>query len=100
MHFLFTPIVYPCSHCDLGTLDSKKIQGKILLCNHSTNDTSEIAKMQELKSLGAAGAILIDDIERAVASTFDSFPATMISSQAADEIHSYMNSTKYVKKHI
>lgn len=33
-------------------------------------------------------------MERGVPDTYNSFPVTQISSQAADEILSYMNSTK------
>ncbi|WOK98805.1 hypothetical protein Cni_G07517 [Canna indica] len=82
------------SHCDVGTLDSKKIQGKIVLCKHLKNDTSETSKLEELKGSEAVGAILIDDLEKDVANTYISFPATKISSQEAAEILSYINSTK------
>ncbi|XP_064962759.1 CO(2)-response secreted protease-like [Musa acuminata AAA Group] len=82
------------SHCDLGTLEANKIRGKIVLCNHSTGDFSKRFRTEELKSSGAVGAIWISDTERGVADTYNSFPVTQISSQAADEILSYMNSTK------
>ncbi|CAL9089721.1 unnamed protein product [Musa textilis] len=82
------------SHCDLGTLDANKIRGKIVLCNHSRGDFSKTARAEGLKSSGAVGAIWINDMERGVADTFNSFPVTQISSQAADDILSYMNSTK------
>ncbi|RRT35838.1 hypothetical protein B296_00051075 [Ensete ventricosum] len=82
------------SHCDLGTLDANKIRGNIVLCNHSRGDFSKTARTDGLKSSGAVGAIWINDMERGVADIYNSFPATQISSQAADEILSYMNSTK------
>ncbi|XP_042392550.1 CO(2)-response secreted protease-like [Zingiber officinale] len=83
------------SHCDYETLDSKKIKGKIVLCiNNKNDDSSETLKIDGLQSSGAVGAIFIDDLERAVANIYTSFPVTKISSRSADEILSYINSTK------
>ncbi|XP_020094133.1 CO(2)-response secreted protease-like isoform X2 [Ananas comosus] len=82
------------SHCEPGTLDGNKIKGKIVLCNHSQSDTPKMAKIDTLNSTGAVGAILVNDLEQHVATTYVSFPATEISSQAAEDVLAYINSTK------
>ncbi|PKA56013.1 Subtilisin-like protease [Apostasia shenzhenica] len=62
------------SHCDIDSLDGTKIKGKIVLCKHSQSDVSKSAKIELLKSSEAVGAIFINDVERAVASSFVNFP--------------------------
>ncbi|CAN6223032.1 unnamed protein product [Urochloa humidicola] len=81
------------SHCEPGTLDNSKIQGKIVLCNHSEGDTSKLEKADELKDAGAVGAIFVNDVERAVATTYLDFPATEVNSTAAAAIQKYIAST-------
>uniref|UniRef100_A0A0D3H870 Subtilisin-like protease n=1 Tax=Oryza barthii TaxID=65489 RepID=A0A0D3H870_9ORYZ len=76
------------SHCEPGTLDASKIKGKIVLCHHSRNsDTPKTEKVGELKSAGAVGAVLVDDLEKAVATAYIDFPVTEITSAAAADIH-------------
>ncbi|XP_008809445.3 CO(2)-response secreted protease-like [Phoenix dactylifera] len=86
--------VESASHCEPGALDESKIKGKIVLCKHFQNDSQKMLKIEGLNNLGAVGAILIDDLEVAVATAYVSFPATEVSSQAAEEILTYINSTK------
>ncbi|CAL5075949.1 unnamed protein product [Urochloa decumbens] len=81
------------SHCEPGTLDTSKIQGKIVLCNHSEGDTSKLEKADELKDAGAVGAIFINDVERAVSTTYLDFPATEVTSAAAAAIQKYIASS-------
>ncbi|CAN6165893.1 unnamed protein product [Urochloa humidicola] len=81
------------SHCEPGTLDNSKIQGKIVLCNHSEGDTSKLVKADELNDAGAVGAIFVNDVERAVATTYLNFPATEVTSAAATAIQKYIAST-------
>ncbi|OEL13525.1 CO(2)-response secreted protease [Dichanthelium oligosanthes] len=80
------------SHCEPGTLDSGKIQGKIVLCNHSEGDTSKPVKADELNSAGAVGCIFVNDVEWAVATTYLDFPVTEVTSAAAAAIHKYIAS--------
>lgn len=81
------------SHCEPGTLNSSKVQGKIVLCSHSQGDTSKQEKADELKSAGAAGSIFVNDAENAVATTYLDFPATEVTSAAAAAIRKYIAST-------
>ncbi|XP_006658495.2 CO(2)-response secreted protease-like [Oryza brachyantha] len=82
------------SHCEPGTLDASKIKGKIVLCHHSRNsDTSKLEKVDELKSAGAVGSVLVDDLEKAVSTAYVDFPVTEITSAAAADIHKYIAST-------
>ncbi|KAF0921561.1 hypothetical protein E2562_009762 [Oryza meyeriana var. granulata] len=81
-------------HCEPGTLDASKIKGKIVLCHHSRNsDTSKMEKVDELKSAGPVGAVLVNDLEKAVATAYIDFPVTEITSAAAADIHNYIAST-------
>ncbi|KAH0466020.1 hypothetical protein IEQ34_006123 [Dendrobium chrysotoxum] len=82
------------SHCNLDSLDGKKIKGKIVLCKHSTADYSTIAKADDLKTMGAVGAIFVNDLEKLVATTYMDFPATEVTSEGSDQILKYINSTK------
>ncbi|XP_008800183.2 CO(2)-response secreted protease-like [Phoenix dactylifera] len=86
--------VESASRCELGALDGSKIKGKIVLCKHFHNDSPKMSKIEGLNNSGAVGAILIDDLGVAVATAYVSFPATEVSSQAAEEILTYINSTK------
>uniref|UniRef100_A0ACD5VWC1 Uncharacterized protein n=1 Tax=Avena sativa TaxID=4498 RepID=A0ACD5VWC1_AVESA len=81
------------SHCEPGTLDASKIKGKIVLCNHSQSDTSKTVKVDELKSAGAVGSILVNDAERAVTTAYLDFPVTEVTSRAVVDLHSYIAST-------
>ncbi|RLM87211.1 CO(2)-response secreted protease-like [Panicum miliaceum] len=82
------------SHCEPGTLDSGKVQGKIVLCSHSQGDTSKQVKADELKSAGAVGCIFVNDAEVAVATTYLDFPATEVTSASAAAIRKYIASTR------
>nr|CAB3452654.1 unnamed protein product [Digitaria exilis] len=81
------------SHCEPGTLESSKVQGKIVLCNHTEGDTSKLVKADELKSSGAVGAIFVNDVENAVATAYLDFPVTEVTSAAAVAINKYIAST-------
>jgi hypothetical protein len=87
-------ILRSCSHCEPGTLDRGKVQGKIVLCNHSQGDTSKQVKADELKSAGAVGCIFVNDAELAVATTYLDFPATEVTSASAAAIRKYIASTR------
>ncbi|KAG8100087.1 hypothetical protein GUJ93_ZPchr0013g35496 [Zizania palustris] len=79
--------------CEPGTLDASKIKGKIVLCHHHAGSSNKMEKVDELKSAGAVGSILVNDLERAVATAYLDFPVTEITSAAAADIHKYITST-------
>lgn len=70
-----------------------------MLCIHSLSDTSKMEKIDELKSAGTVGSILVNDVQRAVATAYIDFPVTEITSPAAADIHKYIASTRYVVLH-
>ncbi|KAG9442718.1 hypothetical protein H6P81_018572 [Aristolochia fimbriata] len=82
------------SNCDPDSLDGEKIKGKIVLCRHTESSYSRRQKMSEVESLEGLGVILINDIEKPVAFPFGSSPLTVITSEEAEEILSYINSTR------
>lgn len=66
-----------------------------MLCNHTEGDTSKLVKADELKSAGAVGAIFVNDVENAVATTYLDFPVTDVTAAAAAAIQKYIASTRY-----
>ncbi|KAH7668968.1 Tripeptidyl-peptidase II protein [Dioscorea alata] len=67
------------SHCELESLDKKKIKGKIVVCKNSDDDdTSSSIIVDQLKGSGVIGVILVKDQQKS----------------AADELFTYINSTK------
>ncbi|XP_020591225.1 CO(2)-response secreted protease-like [Phalaenopsis equestris] len=82
------------SHCNLDSLNERKIKRKIVLCEHSDDDNSKIMKAEDLKTKGAVGAIFIDDVGRSVASMYIDFPATEVTTEGSEQILKYINSTK------
>ncbi|XP_068645601.1 CO(2)-response secreted protease-like [Aristolochia californica] len=82
------------SNCNPDALDGDKIKGKIVLCQHADGSYSKRQKMAEVKSLGGLGVILVDDIEKPVAFPYGPSPLTVVTSKEAEEILSYINSTR------
>lgn len=71
------------------------MKGKIIVCKHSQSDTSKTIKFQALKDSGSIGTIFANDMETYVASSYNTFPVSDITAQAANDVFSYINSTKY-----
>ncbi|CAN8312670.1 unnamed protein product [Cochlearia groenlandica] len=80
--------------CESGSLDPDKVKGKIVLCENVDGSYYASNAKDEVKSKGGIGCIFVDDRSRAVASAYGAFPTTVIDSKEADEIFSYLNSTK------
>ncbi|KAJ3690007.1 hypothetical protein LUZ61_019171 [Rhynchospora tenuis] len=87
--------VTSASHCEPGTLDGSKVKGKIVVCTHSQSDSTRTIKLQGLQDLGAVGTIFANDMETYVASSYNTFPVSEITVQAANDVFPYINSTKY-----
>ncbi|KAI3846359.1 hypothetical protein MKX03_035518 [Papaver bracteatum] len=81
-------------NCNPDSLESKKINGTIVVCEHSDSSYTKKEKMEEVREKGGIGLILIDDLERFVAFPYGAFPLTVVSSKESTEILSYINSTK------
>ncbi|MCL7024908.1 hypothetical protein MKW94_007739, partial [Papaver nudicaule] len=81
-------------NCNPDSLESKKINGTIVVCEHSDSSYTKKEKMEEVKDKGGIGLVLIDDLERLVAFPYGAFPLTVVSSAESTEILSYINSTK------
>ncbi|KAJ7957899.1 Subtilisin-like protease [Quillaja saponaria] len=79
--------------CQLDSLDKDKVKGKIVICDSTSYSDSVEDKIEAVKNVEGLGVIAIDDLIRAVASTYGDFPATVISSKDADKILLYVNST-------
>ena len=82
------------SNCFPESLDKSKVKGKIVLCEDYLEESSDEERLQTVISLGGVGVILINYDEKTVASIYGSSPMTIITFQDADEIRSYINSTR------
>ncbi|CAN0880005.1 Subtilisin-like protease SBT4.15 [Linum grandiflorum] len=76
------------SACDYGTLDEKKVKGKIIFCRGNANQDYYISKMK------GAGVIMTTDELTEYPST-TSIPATVILLDQGEKIDTYINNTKY-----
>ncbi|XWS25936.1 hypothetical protein CRYUN_Cryun27aG0110000 [Craigia yunnanensis] len=81
-------------NCNPDSMDQQIIKGKIVVCDNEDSSYAQSEKKDEVKKLGGIGVVLIDDESRAVASTFGTFPTTVISSKDGAKVLSYINSTK------
>ncbi|EEF52765.1 Cucumisin precursor, putative [Ricinus communis] len=81
-------------NCRPDSMDKDMIKGKIVFCDNEDGELSENQKKEEVQKLGGIGLVLVDDKTRAVAASYKEFPMTLISSEDAAEILSYINSTK------
>jgi len=76
-------------------MDKNLIKGKIVVCNNVGDENySAREKISVVKGLGGIGIVLIDDKSSRVASTYGSFPATLIKSNDSAEVLSYINSSR------
>ncbi|XP_038707969.1 subtilisin-like protease SBT4.15 [Tripterygium wilfordii] len=73
--------------CDSGTLDEKKVKGKIVFC-HRGYDQDYV-----IKKLGGVGVILVKQGNLDTGSSF-LIPATIVDPLEAEKIDKYINSTK------
>lgn len=80
--------------CVPDSLDEKKVKGKIVLCHNRDEGYSPSDKLEEVKSKGGIGFILVDDNARTVAPKFKSFAAAVVTEKDGNEIFSYINSTR------
>jgi hypothetical protein len=84
-----------CSNlCKPGTLDSKKVKGKILVCLRGV--TPRVEKGHVALLAGAVGMILANDEESGNGILADAhvLPAAHIISTDGQAVFSYLNSTK------
>ncbi|KAH7684214.1 Tripeptidyl-peptidase II protein [Dioscorea alata] len=87
-------------YCLVGTLDPKKVKGKIVVCLIGEND--RIQKGLVVKNAGGAGMVLTNDVLYGDEPIPDPhfLPAINIGYSDADKLYSYLNSTKYPKGYI
>ncbi|KAK9028906.1 hypothetical protein V6N11_026042 [Hibiscus sabdariffa] len=81
-------------NCHPDSLDQEVIKGKIVVCENLDGLYSPSQKKDEVKKLGGVGAVLIDDESRQIASSFGTFPASVIRTEDNAKVLSYINSTK------
>ncbi|KAL3514801.1 hypothetical protein ACH5RR_027518 [Cinchona calisaya] len=82
------------SACFPGSLNQKKVKGKILVCEDSDGVYSPREKLQAILSQGGIGLLLINDDLTHVASLYGSLPVATVTSEDGADILSYINSTR------
>ncbi|KAL2468220.1 CO(2)-response secreted protease [Forsythia ovata] len=80
-------------NCVPGSFQDDQVKGKIILCESKDEEYSAQRKFESLKKQGAIGLIMINDDERAVASTFGSSPVAVVTEEDGARILSYINLT-------
>ncbi|KAK4796552.1 hypothetical protein SAY86_028878 [Trapa natans] len=90
----FTP-AYEARNCYPGSLDTRKVSGKIVVCIDTSPNLSRRVKKIVVEDARAKGMILIDENLKDI--PFDSgvFPFAQVDHAVGLEILKYMNSTKY-----
>ncbi|KAE8713483.1 CO(2)-response secreted protease [Hibiscus syriacus] len=81
-------------NCHPDSLDQELVKGKIVVCEHVDNFYSVSEKKDEVKKLGGVGAVVIDDESRQLASSYGTFPTSVIRTEDNTKVLSYINSTK------
>ncbi|KAK4365645.1 hypothetical protein RND71_013525 [Anisodus tanguticus] len=90
------PVVYSgdcgSKYCYPGKLDSKKVAGKIVLCDRGGN--ARVEKGSAVKEAGGVGMILANLADSGEELVADShlIPATMVGQKAGDKIRKYVKS--------
>ncbi|KAE8729058.1 CO(2)-response secreted protease [Hibiscus syriacus] len=84
-----------CSrNCHPDSLDQELVKGKIVVCENVDNLYSPSEKKDEVKKLGGVGAVVIDDESRQIASSYGTFPTSVIRTEYNPKVISYINLTK------
>uniref|UniRef100_A0A803N783 Uncharacterized protein n=1 Tax=Chenopodium quinoa TaxID=63459 RepID=A0A803N783_CHEQI len=89
----FTPSS-EASNCYPGSLDPKKVAGKILVCLNNYPSISRRIKMLEVQDAGASGLLYISNVEKGVPYDSGSFPFTQVGEDDGLKILKYINSTR------
>ena len=80
--------------CSLGSLDTEKVEGKIVVCLRGV--VPRVEKGRAVLEAGGVGMILVNDRLTGNETSADAhiLPATHVSSAAAASIYQYIDSTK------
>ena len=83
-----------CRNCYPGSLDAKKVAGKIVVCVNDDNTVTRRIRKLVVEDAKAKGMILIDETQKGV--PFDSgiFSFVQVDNDVGLQILKYINSTK------
>ncbi|XAR61627.1 Tripeptidyl-peptidase II [Bertholletia excelsa] len=87
------PLDDEASNCNPDALDEAKVKGKIVVCEIDDDEYTDDEKAQEVQNQGGIGAILVDNQPTFKASTYGSFPVSVIPTSNASDLLKYLNST-------
>lgn len=83
-----------CSQCHPSSLDKKKVEGNIVICDGVDGDYSTDEKIRTVQEAGGLGLVHITDQDGAVANIYADFPATVVRSKDVVTLLKYVNSTR------
>lgn len=83
-----------CSNCYPGSLDTKKVAGKIVVCVNDDPTLSIKIKKLVVEDAKAKGMILISQEENGVPFSSGAFPFSEVGKFKGSQIFMYINSTK------
>eukprot|EP00252_Welwitschia_mirabilis_P018786 TRINITY_DN419_c0_g1_i3.p2 TRINITY_DN419_c0_g1~~TRINITY_DN419_c0_g1_i3.p2 ORF type:complete len:234 (-),score=-20.41 TRINITY_DN419_c0_g1_i3:1109-1810(-) len=81
------------SNCYPGSLDPVKTKGKIVVCSNTDTSLPSKLKKATVQSAGGRGMVLLDQIQKFVASNYGTFPLTSVMHQSGNEILSYIKTS-------
>ncbi|KAK9735063.1 hypothetical protein RND81_04G181200 [Saponaria officinalis] len=82
------------SNCYPGSLDPKKVTGKIVVCVNNYPSIPRRIKILVVQDVGARGLIYISDVEKGVPYDSGAFPFTQVGENDGIQILKYINSTR------
>eukprot|EP00253_Pinus_taeda_P004593 PITA_04593 len=82
------------SNCNFRSLNPAKVRGAIVVCSTEDLTVTVETKIETVKSAAGRGLVLIDDLSRAVAFDYGTFPLTAVSTEDGSRIRSYIKSTR------
>ncbi|CAI9116990.1 OLC1v1018294C1 [Oldenlandia corymbosa var. corymbosa] len=84
------------SNCFPGSLDRKKVEGKIVLCE--SNDEEQHRRrdrVAEVMSRGGIGMIYVNQYGQLVGSVYSAFPVVLVTTEDGKKIRSYIKSNRH-----
>ncbi|CAA0822427.1 CO(2)-response secreted protease [Striga hermonthica] len=87
---------YNASHCFPGSLDYRKVNGKILLCENDDYDYEPTEKFESITKQGGVGMIVSDDFYFRLPTAYGTYPIAAVSKEDGARIRKYINSNREV----
>lgn len=89
-----TCLILQCRNCKLGTLDPKKVAGKIIVCLNKDTNVSRAQKRAAVESGGGEGVIIVQGPGLIDPYDAGAYPFVQVGEYEGSEILHYISKTK------